>query len=218
VGVLDHHRLGNAPTAAPILVVVDPVGSTSTLVAELCRARDLLPPPRIAGLLLSGVLSDTLTFRSLTTTERDRTAAGWLAERAGVETEPFGAELLNASPGLAGRTPAEILEADRKSYQMGGRAVSIAQVEVTLMQELPERREELLAALEALREREGLALACLMVTDVVTGRSRMLARGDSPLLAQLPFRRVDEGEWDLGPIVSRKKQLVPALVAVLESA
>ncbi len=72
VAVLDHHRLGNPPTAAPIPFVVDPVGSTSTLVAEQCRSHNLTPPEGLAGLLLSGVLSDTLVFRSPTATERDR--------------------------------------------------------------------------------------------------------------------------------------------------
>ena len=79
VGVLDHHRLGNAPTAAPIPFVVEPVGSTSTLVAEACRRHQAAPPGEIAGLLLSGILSDTLLFRSPTATNRDRQAADWLA-------------------------------------------------------------------------------------------------------------------------------------------
>jgi manganese-dependent inorganic pyrophosphatase len=218
IGVLDHHRLGNPPTAAPIPFVVEPVGSTSTLVAELCRSRNLTPPAALAGLLLSGVLSDTLVFRSPTATDRDRSVADWLAGLAGVEIEAYGAELLNAAPGLGTRDAADILEADRKSYRMGERSLTIAQVEVTALQELPGRRADLLAALESLREREALALACLMVTDIVTGRSRLLCRGEQRLLGQLPFRRLEDGVWDLGDMVSRKKQLVPALHAVLADA
>jgi len=215
IGVLDHHRLGNPATAAPIPFVVEPVGSTCTLVAERCRRRSLGPPAGLAGVMLSGILSDTLVFRSPTATERDHMAAAWLAELAGVDVETYGDELLRAAPGLAGRAAEEIVDGDRKSYEMGGQSVSVAQVEVTGFQELPQCRAGLLVALEERRRMENLSLICLMVTDVVTGRSRLLAQGDSRLLAVLPFSRVADAEWDLGDIVSRKKQLVPALHDVL---
>src|SRR5690349_19961787 len=91
-------------------------------------------------------------------------------------------KLLQASPGLAARTPDEILDADRKSYQMSGNMVSIGQVEVMVRQELPDRRADLLKALEERRVREGLVLICLMVTDVVMGRSRLLCRGENWIL------------------------------------
>jgi manganese-dependent inorganic pyrophosphatase len=216
VAVLDHHRLANPATATPIPFVVDPVGSTSTLVAEYCRNRSLEPPAPLAGMLLSGLLSDTLVFRSPTATDRDHAAAAWLAKLANVEVEVYGDELLHASPGLTARTPDEIIDTDRKSYQMGGTLVSIGQVEVTVLQELPERRADLLAALEERRQREGLALICLMVTDVVLGRSRLLCQGENWVLQALPFTRIADGEFDLDDMVSRKKQLVPVLMAVLE--
>lgn len=209
--VLDHHRLGNPPTAAPIPFVVEPVGSTSTLVAEAYRERDWAPPRGLAGMMLSGLLSDTLVLRSPTSTPRDHEVAAWLASLAGVDFQGYGEELLRSAPGLAGRSPDEILDADRKSYRMGGKALSIAQAEVTSFRDLPECRAALLEALDRLRGREGLALAGLMVTDVMSGRSRLLARGETPILASLPFPRAGDGEWDLGSMVSRKKELVPAL-------
>jgi manganese-dependent inorganic pyrophosphatase len=166
--------------------------------------------------MLSGVLSDTLVLRSPTTTERDRAAADWLASLARVDVQHFGEALLRASPGLASRSAAEIIDADRKAYDMSGRRVSIGQVEVAGFQELPGRREELLATLAERQEREELALLCLMITDVVAGRSRLLAAGELGILRSLPYVRLGEGEWDLGEAVSRKKQLVPALSAVLD--
>lgn len=217
VAVLDHHRLGNPPTAAPIPFVVDPVGSTSTLVAEQARNKHLEPPAGIAGMLLSGILSDTLVFRSPTTSARDRAAAAWLASICRVEIAKYGEALLRASPGFGSRTADEIVDGDRKSYEMSNTTVSIGQVEVTGVNELPDRRDEILRALEARREREALSLICLMVTDVVTGRSRLLVRGDGRLVGSLPFSRVGDGEFDLGDMVSRKKQLAPALHNVLES-
>jgi manganese-dependent inorganic pyrophosphatase len=217
VGVLDHHRLGNPPTAAPIPFTVDPVGSTSTLVAELCRARRLTPPRPVAGMLLSGILSDTLVFRSPTTHERDREAAQWLGILCQIDVALYGEELLYAAPGLGRRTADEIIDTDRKAYEMGGVPVSIAQVEVTGMQEVPDWRDRLLEALELRREKENLALIALMVTDVVTGRSRLLARGEADLLEALPYARVGDGEFDLEDVVSRKKQLAPAIQTAIES-
>jgi manganese-dependent inorganic pyrophosphatase len=216
VAVLDHHRLGNPPTAVPIPFTVEPVGSTSTLVAEQCREEALDLPVGLAGMLLSGILSDTLVFRSPTTTERDREAADWLARPTGMELVAYGAELLRAGSRVAGRPAGEIVDLDRKTLEIGGKAMSIGQVEVVDLRELAHRREELLAALQERREREALALSCLMVTDVVRGQSRLLCRGDPPVLTLLPFERMDEQEFDLGEMVSRKQQLVPALHHALE--
>ena len=216
IGVLDHHRLGNAPTALPIPFVVEPVGSTCTLVTEHCQQQGLQPPPGLAGMMLSGILSDTLVFRSPTTTDRDIEAAAWLADLSNTNVETYGNELLRAAPGLTARTVEEIIDADRKTYEMGGKQVSIAQVEVTGFQELPQRREGIMVALGQQCQREGLALACVMITDVVEGMSHLLCRGESWILASLPFARQGEYEFDLEDIVSRKKQLVPTLHAVLE--
>ena len=218
VGVLDHHRLGNPPTAAPIPFLVDPVGSTSTLVAEQCRVKRKTPPRPIAGMLLSGILSDTLIFRSPTTSDRDRVIAEWLASLCQIDAYLFGEELLHASPGIASRTADAILDGDRKEYDMGSAKVSISQVEVTGMQELPSRRDELFAAMDERRDREALDLICLMVTDVVTGTSLLLVRGEERLVSALPFSHTGEDEFDLHDIVSRKKQLAPALQSAIEIA
>lgn len=216
VGVLDHHRLGNSSTASPIPFVVEPVGSTSTLVAEACRRHGLTPPEGLAGVMLSGILSDTLVFHSPTTTERDRLMVDWLAGLCGTDIGQYGGELVHASPGLSDRSADEILDGDRKSYEMAGKSVSIAQVELTGFGELPEHRRDLLDAMTTRRERENLSVICLMVSDVITVQSRMLCVGEEDILANLPFNHLDAVEFDLGKVVSRKKQLVPALQSVLE--
>jgi len=218
VAVLDHHRLGNPPTAAPIPFLVDPVGSTSTLVAEQCRAKRKTPPRSIAGMLLSGILSDTLVFRSPTTSDRDREIADWLAVVCRINVELYGHELLSAAPGLGSRTADNILDSDRKSYNMSGIMVSIGQVEVTGMQELPQRREELLLAMCDRIARENLQLFCLMITDVVTGTSILLCEGDRQFISELPFARTRDHEFNLGDMVSRKKQLAPAVQNAIETA
>ena len=138
--------------------------------------------------------------------------ARWLAQLANVDTKAWGEELLHVTPGLMSRTVVDILDGDRKKYEMSERGVSIGQVEVTNLQELPDRRAELLLGMKERLESENLALLCLMVTDVVTGTSHLLCEGEAPLLAALPFTKLGEGEWDLGRLVSRKKQLVPRVV------
>jgi manganese-dependent inorganic pyrophosphatase len=216
ISVIDHHRLGNAMTATPIPFIVEPVGSTCTLIAESCLWTPHPVPYNIAGVMLSGILSDTLIFKSPTTTERDLAAASWLAETAGIDMLKYGRELIESSPGLSDRTAADILDADRKNYDMAGRSVSIAQIEITDLNEIPNRRDDLLHALRERLEREQLALICLMVTDVITLKSHLLCQADNNILGQLPFPRVAEKEYELGGMVSRKKQLVPALQSVLE--
>jgi manganese-dependent inorganic pyrophosphatase len=166
--------------------------------------------------MLSGILSDTLIFKSPTTTERDISAAGWLAETAGIDLQRYGRELIESSPGLSDRTAAEILDTDRKNYDMATKTVSIAQIEVTDLNEIPTRRDDLLAALEDRLEREQLSLICLMVTDVITLKSHLLCQAGSAILAQMPFPRVSDKEYELGGMVSRKKQLVPALQSLIE--
>ena len=117
---------------------------------------------------------------------------------------------------MADRSAGDIVDTDRKNYEMVSKSVSVAQVEITGFGELPERKAALLEALAARREREGLSLICLMVTDVITIQSRLLCQGEAAILASLPFARVDASEFDLGNVVSRKKQLVPALQGALE--
>lgn len=216
LGVLDHHKLGNPATKTPIRFVVEPIGCTCTLVTELCRARDLTPPRGVLGMMVTGILSDTLVFRSPTTTDRDRVAAQWLGEQLGVDVEAYGREMLHHAPGLAAPID-DIVDGDRKAFKIDGLPLSIAQVEVTSLADLPERREVLLAALDERLKREGLAFIALMVTDVVEGESRLLYRGERRIARALPFVRLESGELDLGEVVSRKKQLVPAFYAALEA-
>ncbi|MEN9937316.1 MAG: hypothetical protein RLZZ387_3895 [Chloroflexota bacterium] len=227
IAVLDHHRLGNPPTPAPIRFRVDPVGSCSTLVIEEALHANLTPPPGVCGMLLCGILSDTLVLRSPTTTDRDRAAAMQLTVLAGLaqadgvaEREralaSLGAELLTAGAGLGHRSAEQVVSADLKTYQQGALHFAIAQVEVPGFAELEERVGELQQALDDLRERQDLAAALLLVTDVVRGTSRLVTSGPERLLSGLPYPRRADGLLDAPDVVSRKKQLLPAVLAALE--
>ena len=225
IEVLDHHRVNNPPTRLPISFRVDPVGSTSTLVSERIEESGLSAPPELAGLLLGGVLSDTLRFSSPTTTERDREAAERLARWAFVGGSPldgegidsFGLELLQSSSGLSTRDPKEIITSDLKVYDSVGLHFGIAQVEVTDLVAVGDYLEELCGALQDLIEGEKLNFAMLMVTDIVDGSSRLLMQSEPPVLSELPYKRLPDGTMDARGVVSRKKQLLPVVLALLEA-
>jgi manganese-dependent inorganic pyrophosphatase len=224
VEILDHHRLGSATTHVPITFTIDVVGSTSTLVSERIEDAGLSAPPGLAGLLLAGLLSDTLLLSSPTTTPRDQLAAERLGRWAFIKGAPlvsetvesFGEQLLQAGAGLSTRQPAEIVSTDVKIYEAGGYHFAIAQAEVTDLLQLKEHLDPLLEALRMLRDRRGLNFAMLMVTDVVRGSSRLLLTDNLPVLGELPYPRQSDGTLLAEGVVSRKKQLLPVVLGLLE--
>ena len=225
VEILDHHRLGTSSTHVPIRFTIDVVGSTSTLVSERIEEAGLSAPPALAVLLLAGLLSDTLILSSPTTTERDRQAAERLERWALVKGGPlvdetlrsFGEGVLRAGSGLASRQPDEVVRTDIKVYEAGGVNFAIAQAEVTDLLQLNEHLQQLHKALCDLRDRRGLDFAMLMVTDVVRGSSRLLLTDDLPVLSEMPYPRQADGTFLAEGVVSRKKQLLPGILGLLES-
>jgi manganese-dependent inorganic pyrophosphatase len=225
VEILDHHRLGANSTHIPIRFTIDVVGSTSTLVSERVEEAGLSAPPELAGIMLAGLLSDSLILSSPTTTERDHTAAERLARWAFVRGAPlegetirsFGEQVLKAGSGLSARDSDEVVSSDLKLYEAGGVSFAIAQAEVTDLYQLDEHLENLSTALTALRDRRGLDFAMLMVTDVVQGSSRLLLTDDLPVLDDLPYPRQPSNTRIAEGVVSRKKQLLPVVLGLLES-
>jgi manganese-dependent inorganic pyrophosphatase len=224
IEIIDHHRLGNSTTRTPIRFTVDVVGSTSTIVSERIDEAGLSAPPVLSGLLLAGLLSDTLVLSSPTTTERDRQAAERLGRWAFIGGSPligetvssFGEQLLQSGAGLATREPGEIVNADLKLYEAGGYRFGIAQVEVTNFAQLSDHLETLHQALVELRDARGWDFAMLMVTDVVRASSRLLITHEIPALEVLPYSRLVDGTLRASGVVSRKKQLLPVVLGALE--
>jgi manganese-dependent inorganic pyrophosphatase len=223
--ILDHHRLGNPSTRIPIRFTVDIVGSTSTLVSEKMADAGLSAPPAIAGVMLAGLLSDTLVLKSPTTTERDRKAAERLSRWAFVTDSPlygetlqsYGKQVLSAGSGITVRSPEEIVSNDLKVYTDGGYKFAIAQVEVSDLYEFSEHTEEFRNALIALRDSKALDFAMLMVTDVVRGSSRLLIVQPPAALDDLPYAVQADGTFLAEGVVSRKKQLLPVVLGLLEA-
>ena len=225
IEILDHHRLGNPSTHTPIKFTVDIVGSTSTLVSERIVDAGLSAPPKLAGVMLAGLLSDTLILTSPTTTDRDRRAAERLARWAFVggsvlskETiRSYGEKILAAGAGLSARAPREVVTTDMKIYNSGPYQFAIAQVEVSSLYELSDNMQVLNTALDELRESKGLNFVMLMVTDVVRGSSRLIISNSPPILANLPYEPQPDKTWLAEGVVSRKKQLLPVVLGLLEA-
>ncbi len=223
--ILDHHRLGNSSTHVPIKFTVDIVGSTSTLVSERTEDAGLSMPPELSGLLLAGLLSDTLLLTSPTTTSRDERAAERLARWAFVRTGPlanetiesYGQQVLRAGSGLATRDPQDVVSTDLKLYETEELSFAIAQVEVTDLLQLDEHLQALRGALKELRQQRGVDFAMLMVTDVVSGSSRLIIDNEPPMFGDLPYPPQLDGTRLAEGVVSRKKQLLPVVLGLLES-
>ena len=222
--ILDHHRLDNPTTHEPIRFTVDVVGSTSTLVSERIDQAGLCAPPELAGLLLAGLLSDTLILTSPTTTPRDHEAANRLGRWAFMAGAPledetlesYGEQILAAGAGLSSRSAAEIVSADFKVYDAAGTRFGIGQAEVTTFAPLADSLDDLKKALVDLGESRSLDFVMLMVTDVVQRTSRLVVTKDVPALEVLPFPHLPDGTLDAQDVVSRKKQLLPVILGALE--
>ena len=214
VEILDHHHIGSIETRVPVRATFDPVGSTATLVVERFRAEGREPRAATAGMLLAAILSDTVILSSPTTTDRDRRVVSYLEELLQLDAREFGMEMFEYSSDVSDLSGEEIVARDAKEYEVGGRTVSIAQVE-TVGKTLSDRESELRDALETARRTEGHDLAALMVTDIVSRGTRLLVAGDPTPLARILGVDPDGGTFDLPGVMSRKKQVAPRIMAAL---
>ena len=214
VEILDHHHIGSIETKLPVVATFDPVGSTSTLVSERFDQFGLRPSAPAATMLLGAILSDTVVLNSPTTTARDRAAMERLARQLELDPEAFGREMFKATSDISSVPAEQLVGRDAKSYELAsGQSIGIAQVEFVGDALPPEQAERLRVAMEERREREGHRLFALMLTDVLAHGTRLLVAGDVAH-AERAFGVSDSGgEIDLPGVMSRKKQVVPKLLA-----
>lgn len=215
VEILDHHRLGNRPTETPILFLNQPVGSTCTIVADLFQRHALVPARPVAGLLLAGIIADTLNGTSPTATETDRRFLAELGQIAGIAAGDLAAEIFAVGSPLQTMSPDKVVEADAKRYEEKGLRFSVAQIEEVTFANFNAQREHLLAALRHRVGSEGLFFAALLVTDINEQNSYLLVEGNSDFLRTITYPEQSDRVWFLEGVVSRKKQLLPYLTECL---
>lgn len=215
VEVVDHHRIAFAATREPIRYTADVVGSTCTLVARMFRAAGERPTRETAGILIAGIVSDTLLFQSPTTTDADRSLCTWLEKLCGESAESIMAGLSSVASPLSSLTPDQAIASDAKTYNESGRKFMLAQIEETNMALFHQRQGDLTAAIDRAIAANALDFFALMVTDPVRGNSELLFRGLESVRRALPYRRGPDGTLMMPGVLSRKKQLLPEVIAAL---
>ncbi|TWT14231.1 manganese-dependent inorganic pyrophosphatase [Streptococcus sp. sy010] len=212
LAVVDHHRVANFETANPLYMRLEPVGSASSIVYRAAKEAGLVLPKEVAGLLLSGLISDTLLLKSPTTAESDHQVAKELAELAEVDLETYGLALLKAGTNLASKSAAELIDIDAKTFELNGNPVRVAQVNTVDIAEVLERQEEIEAAMLAANQANGYSDFVLMITDIVNSNSEILALGQHMDKVEAAFDfKLENNHAFLPGAVSRKKQVVPQL-------
>lgn len=214
IEIIDHHRTGDIQSRMPISFTAEPVGSTATLIAGKYEQHFISPTKEVAGILLAGILSDTLLFKSSTTTQKDITIAKKLALSCGVEINDFGINMFHHGGVIEEKSVKEIIMANYKEYKMGNRNIGIGQVETTNTENILKLKDAFQNELNDLKELHNLELVIMLITDILNEGSHLIFSGNSKII-ELAFG-VREEEWFLKGILSRKKQVLPAISNALK--
>lgn len=217
VEIIDHHRFAAAKTTAPIYISSKPVGSSSTIVYQHFKLHDVYLPPSIALLLFSGIISDTVNMKSPTATHEDAAALRELSVVTGLSPDDYAKEMFSQLKALQERDPREVVLADFKTYAQFGRKVGIGQVEVINMEGVQELVNSFRSALSEVQSEKRLDWTMLLITDVMKQNSLLVSCGPEKLEERLMYSR-HEGVFELPSILSRKKQVLPEILRVLEES
>ncbi len=213
VAIVDHHKIGDVTTPQPILFVNFPVGCTATVLKFLFDKTGVEIPKEIAGLLLSAILSDTVIFKSATTTPMDKEVAEELAKIAGIDDiVKFGVEVKSKLSDVSGLSARDIIMRDYKDYNMSGKKVGVGQIELVDLSLIANRMDEIYDELKKVKEEGGYHTVVLMLTDIMKEGTELMVVTDEPKIVEITFGKALEGKsvW-LPGVMSRKKQVVPPL-------
>ena len=216
--IIDHHRLGSLETMNPVFFRNQPVGCTATIIWQMFEERAQEIPEKIAGLLCSAILSDTLCFRSPTCTPVDVTGARKLAAIAGIECEPYAAAMFSAGSDLSSKSPEEIFYQDFKTFEVNEKKLGIGQITSMSAAELEKIKERMVPFLKKAYSKHELDMFIFMLTNILEESTEMLCYGENaPHLVEdaFPGVHVQDHAAVIPTVVSRKKQVVPALISAM---
>jgi len=216
IAIVDHHKLGDVTTSSPLLMWVWPVGCTCTVIKAMYDFYGIEIPKNIAGGLLCAILSDTVIFKSPTTTDEDKKAVEALAKIAGVsDTQALGMEMFKVKSAVEGVPAKELVFRDYKDFDMNGNKVGIGQLEMIDIAMLDPVKGELVAEIAAVKA-EGRHSVFLLLTDIMKEGSEMLICSDDPAVVEKAFGiKGDKCVW-LPKVMSRKKDVVPKFEAAFK--
>ncbi|MEA5067023.1 MAG: DHHA2 domain-containing protein, partial [Eubacteriales bacterium] len=208
--IIDHHRLADVQTGAPIFFRNEPVGSTATIVATMYQERGLMPPPKLAGLICAAILSDTVMFKSPTCTERDHRMAERMARIADISIDALGHDIFTASS--TEEKPASALYlSDFKEFRIAGHNIAIGQITCLDSARVLARLPEFLQVMNERAKTHGYDMQLFMITDVLREGTELIILGDEDIIRQAFGVEVKNHHAFLPGVVSRKKQVVPML-------
>lgn len=214
--IVDHHRVADIQTVGPLMFRGEPLGSTATIVTKIFDELDVEMPSHIAGLLLGAVVSDTLLFKSPTCTPVDTKIAKKLAEIAGVDIQEFAMEMFKAGTSLVGKTVDEIFNQDFKKFSFDNSQVGVAQVNSMDIEGFLPYKKDMLDYMNKFAEDNNLEFTLLLLTDIINANSEIFVGGPRPELVEKAFNvQLTECQGTLAGVISRKKQVVPAITAVM---
>ncbi len=213
LAIIDHHRLADIQTTNPIYVRNEVVGSTSTIIAGLYQERGLMPSDKLAGLLAAAIISDTVMFKSPTTTDRDRQMAERMSRIANVSLTELGQLIFNDDSNMA-KPAEELFLTDFKDFHISEHRLGVSQVTCADAQRLMARRDEFLEVMAWIMKEQGYSMLILMLTDVLVEGSHLLYLGDEEIFRQAFATELKDHSCFLPGVVSRKKQVIPMLTAL----
>jgi manganese-dependent inorganic pyrophosphatase len=211
--MIDHHRLGGIQTGEPIFIRHEPVGSTATIIANMIWHRNVKMKKVIASLLLSAIISDTVLFKSPTSTQADKETAEKLAKIANIDIENFGMEILKAGSDIDNLSPSKIVHNDLKEYQIENNRIAIGQFSVLTADKILNKQIELLKYLNSLQTKENYDMTILMITDILKESTYLIFTNEANSLISKTFENLAKDNLlFLQNVMSRKKQIIPPLV------
>jgi manganese-dependent inorganic pyrophosphatase len=217
IEVIDHHRLsGDLVTPHPVRFINDPLGSTCTIITRLYQQHHIRPDPPIALCLAAGIISDTLHLTSPTATPQDREALNWLRSLVTLDLGQFSKDFFACGSPLLSLSAEEAVRLDSKEYVENNHKIIAAQIEELSFEQFWKRRNELQEAIEELRLENRADFACLMVTNITLHQSLLLVTGHAKMIQAIDYPVLAPNLYDLGSIVSRKKELLPVLMRIAQ--
>ena len=216
--VIDPHRVANFNVSDPLKMRLEPYGCTATILLDMYKENSKLPTPKVAGLMLSAIVSDTLLFKSPTCTPKDIEAGKELAKLAGVNLEEYGLEMLKAGTNLSSKTEKELLNMDMKIFEVDNIRMSVAQVNTVNEEELLIKKDEILKEMKELKEKEKLTFVLFIITNILTNDSLGIVYGDNLEIVEKAFNeKIEKDLIVLKGVVSRKKQVIPPLTEAINN-
>lgn len=215
IEVVDHHKLGGLVTDKPLTVTIRPYGCVATVIYEVMGENVASLPLEIAGLMLAGILSDTLNLTSPTTTDLDREAVAKLVEISGQNQDEFANAMFAAKSDISDLTANEVIMTDQKDFDFGGKTYKISAIETTNPDAILSRLGEFQAEAEKIKSASNLEGVYVFVVDIIKSEAKLFATNGEEAFAEKAFgKQFESGLMHLPGVVSRKKQIVPKFEAV----